>query len=256
MGNIVIGNTVKFAETTEERRAAYQLRYKLYFENMHRCADISDHINKELRDPSDEYGRIIISTKNNEARGTLRLLWGADRPFNYIQTENYNLSPLLSKVAAEKICIIERLMVDKQSRQSMTLLQMYNLVMQFILKNKIEAVVICAEAHYFSSYLKQGFRHYAKPYNNPGLGPTTPMVWVVGDYEHLLSVGSPYAALVSSDQLEYCRHTKFLVKTVHQEFLAAQPFISAISDLPDTSFVKDTDPTIFQRRLKLKLLAA
>jgi len=254
---MIMKNTVKFAETAEELRTAYQLRYKLYVENMNRCLDISDHKNRELRDPSDEYGRIIISVKNNETRGTLRLLWGADRPFNYKQTENYNLSPFLSTMGAEKVCIIERLMVDKQSRQSLTLLQMYDMVMQFILNNKIELVVISAEAHYFSSYLKQGFRHHAKPYNNPGLGPTTPMAWVVGDYDHLIKVGSPYAALASADQLSYCQHTNDLLKIVNQEFIKAQPLINAISDLPDTPLVEtDTQPKIFQHRLKLKLLAA
>ncbi|MBE0437479.1 MAG: GNAT family N-acetyltransferase [Methylomicrobium sp.] len=197
---------IKFAETEEEFQASYRLRYRVYVECMGRLKDKGDHVRKELRDDYDMTARSVIAIKNGEPVGTLRLFWGEDAPFSESLIEAYHLAPFLDLLTEDKICIIERLMVDEKHRGSATTLLMYREVMHFVLKQQIEVVLLDCEPHHLNSYLKLGFRPFAETYSYPGIGLVIPMALVSGDYEHLKCVGSPFAVLTREQDLDYCRH--------------------------------------------------
>lgn len=186
---------VRFAETEEDLRASYQLRYKVYVEGMGRLKDKGDHERKELRDDHDNFARAIVVIKDGVAIGTLRLFWGGDAPFNKTLIEAYHLSQFLEILTDREICIIERLMVDEKHRGSAVALQMYKLVWDFSIKQHIEAGFLDCEPHHLNSYLKLGFRPFAKTYSYPGIGLVIPMMYIPGDYEHLKQVGSPFSLL-------------------------------------------------------------
>lgn len=202
---------VRFAETEEELHASYQLRYKVYVEGMGRLKDKGDHDLKLLRDEHDSVARAIVAIKNGIAVGTLRLFWGGDAPFNKSLIEAYHLEPFQKTLDDREICIIERLMVDEKHRGSAIALQMYKLVWDFSIKNHIEAGFLDCEPHHLNSYLKLGFRPFAKTYSYPGIGLVIPMMYIPGDYEHLKLVGSPFSLLTKDG--EY-KHTAQLLEMI------------------------------------------
>lgn len=204
---------VRFAETEEELRASFQLRYKVYVEGMGRLKDKSDHDLKELRDDHDNFARAIIVVKNGVAVGTLRLFWGGDTHFNESLIEAYHLAPFQEILTDKDMCIIERLMVDENYRGSAVALQMYKLVWDFSIKHHIEAGFLDCEPHHLNSYLKLGFRPFAKTYSYPGIGLVIPMMYIPGDYEHLKHVGSPFSLLTKDG--EY-KHTAQLLELIKQ----------------------------------------
>lgn len=211
---------IRFAETPEELHAAYQLRYKTYVASMGRFNDSCDHVRQELKDHYDENARIVVAIKNNKAIGTLRVLWGKGTGFDQYLTKAYRITPFLNKIDPAKICIVERLMVDKSHRGSITMLRMFNEVMAFILSQQIELLLINAEAQNANTYIKLGCVPFTKQFSYPGIGPVTPMALVVGDYQHLVRVGSPFSLLTTAEDTNFCRHTLQLLDIIKLEAAA------------------------------------
>ena len=205
---------VRFAENEEELHSSYRMRYRVYVEGMGRLKDKGDHELKELRDDYDAIARAVITIKNGEPIGTLRLFWGGDAVFPETLKKAYHVTPFQDVVDEKKICIVERLMVDEKHRGSSTTLRMYKEVMHFVLKHQIEVVLLDCEPHHLNSYLKLGFRPFAPTYSYPGIGLVIPMVLISGDYEHLKRVGSPFALLTREEDLSHCRHTEQLLEKI------------------------------------------
>lgn len=213
---------VRFAETEEELRASFRLRYKVYVESMGRLKDKSDHERRELRDRQDEVARAVVAIKDGEAIGTLRLFWGGDASFSDTLVEAYRIRPFLDVVPEDRICVVERLMVDEAHRGSSAALRLYKQVMCFVFEKKVEAIFLDCEPHHLNSYLKLGFRPFADTYSYPGIGLVVPMVLICGDYQHLRDVGSPFSMLVTEDDLRYCEYTDQLRSLIGQQHVFSE----------------------------------
>ena len=208
---------VRFATTSKELQAAYQLRYKVYVESMGRLRDKADHNSKELHDEYDKTARALIAIKAGTPVGTLRLFWGGDAPFSQSMIKAYHLTPFMKQLDESQVCIIERLMVCEKHRGSITALRMYKEVMHFVIDHQAEVVLLDCEPHHLNSYLKLGFRPFTGTYDYPGIGPVIPMALITGDYEHLERVGSPFALLLREEDLSHCRHVNKLRRIIEHE---------------------------------------
>ncbi len=208
---------VRFAQTEAELRASYQLRHKIYVEGMNRFSDKSNFELKELQDEHDKNARAVIAIKKNKPIGTLRIFWGGDTYFTQEHEKTYHISKFTSLLQEKQICIVERLMVENNARGSLTILRMYQEVMNFVIKNKVEVVLLNCEQHHMNSYLKLGFRPFAKQTHYPGVGLVTPMALIVGDYKYLQSVGSSFAMLLNEENLSHCCYVTDLQKIINLE---------------------------------------
>jgi hypothetical protein len=213
----ILKDGVRFAETKAEFRASYQLRHKIYVEGMNRFSDKSNHELKELQDEHDKNARAIVAIKKNKTIGTLRIFWGGDTHFTQEHEKTYHISKFTSLLQAKKICIVERLMVENNARGSLTILRMYQEVMNFVLKNRVEVVLLNCEQHHMNSYLKLGFRPFAQQTMYPGIGPVTPMALVVGDYKYLQSIGSSFSQLINEENLNHCHHVESLKNIIDHD---------------------------------------
>lgn len=197
-------NGVRFVESVAEREASFHLRYRVYVESMKRLADKADHSRKLLTDEYDDKARSVVAVKDNKVIGTLRLFWGGDKPFCQPLKKAYHLVPFLESLRHDQICIVERLMVCESYRGSTTMLRMYKQVMEFVIAHSVEVVLLDCEPKNVTSYLKLGFRPFGVTYDYPGIGQVIPMALVVGDYEYLKRVGSPFASLITEQDLNFC----------------------------------------------------
>ena len=244
---------VRFAVTEEDNQASYKLRYQIYVQSMGRLKDKGDHVNQELRDEYDNSARAVIAIQNGEPIGTLRLFWGGDVPFSNSLIEAYSIAPFLDILEQNQICIVERLMVTEDHRGSNVTLRMYKEVMNFVLKHRAEIVLLDCEPHHLNSYLKLGFRPFTTPYTYPGIGLVIPMALVVGDYEHLKQVGSPFAMLTKPEDLAYCNSADDLTRVidnkgnVHSLTLSnTEQFLDEIKSLsPGKQWSFNTTPSLF-----------
>jgi CRP-like cAMP-binding protein len=130
---------------------------------------------------------------------------------------------------------------------------MYKEVMNFVLKHRAEIVLLDCEPHHLNSYLKLGFRPFTTPYTYPGIGLVIPMALIVGDYDHLKRIGSPFAMLTKPEDLAYCRFADELThvidnKTnVHSLTVSnTAQFLDEISSLsPGKDWSFNTTPSLF-----------
>lgn len=201
---VCMENGVRFVATLDEREASFRLRYRIYVESMKRLADKADHSRKVLKDEYDDQARSVVAVRDNRVIGTLRLFWGGDKPFCQSLARAYYLAPFLEFLRHDQICIVERLMVCENHRGSTTMLRMYKRVMEFVITHAVEVVLLDCEPKDITSYLKLGFRPFGVTYDYPGIGKVIPMALVVGDYEYLKSVGSPFACLITEQDLNFC----------------------------------------------------
>ncbi len=204
----------RFAVTDEEIQASYRLRYSVYVESMGRLKEKGDHERRELRDEYDDVARAVVTIKEGKPVGTLRLFWGGDECFSRALLEAYHLEAFNAILGEDQICIVERMMVAKQHRGTSVALRLYKEVMHFVLAHNIELVLLDCEPHHLNSYLKLGFRPFTYPYTYPYIGLVIPMALITGDYEHLKRVASPFAMLLSSEDLDHCQHVEQLQQVI------------------------------------------
>ena len=69
---------IGIAETEEERRAVYRMRYDVYVEEMGRYQSVADHEQRMLYEDCDEQSRISYAAVDGEVVATARLTWGGD----------------------------------------------------------------------------------------------------------------------------------------------------------------------------------
>jgi hypothetical protein len=186
---------VRLATTSEELIASYQLRYKIYIEDMGRLKEKGNNTLKELRDSYDDSARTVVAIKNQKAIGTLRILWGGDTEFDQNLLKTYHVTPFFKDLDKSEICIVERLMVDKNHRGSSTMLRLYKETLRFIIDRKIELLLLASEPNQVTHYQRLGGHVFAKSYLYPGIGPVFPIAQAMGDYQYFEKIRSPFALL-------------------------------------------------------------
>ncbi len=242
---------VRFAQTQAEKKAAYQLRYRVYVEDMGRFRDAANHDIKELIDDLDAGAETIVVIKSGVAIGSMRVLWGGSMQLPEKIIDLYCLAPFLGRVKEKNVCVIERLMVDEKHRGSSATLRMYKELMRFVLEQGIEAVFLECEPNQLTAYMKLGFRPLATTRSYPGVGLAVPMVLISGDYHYLQQIGSPFAALTSEDVLSQYRHTSALLELIIERCVMSQAtdgsevFMSEV--YADAQFVEKKAPGLFDR---------
>lgn len=208
---------VRFASTPEEIKASYQLRYQIYIEEMGRLREKGDSSVGELRDLYDESAKTVVAIKNNKAIGTLRILWGGDTDFDDNLIKTYNISPFFKDLKKSEICIVERLMVDKDYRGSSTMLRLYKETLRFIIDNKIELLLLASVPSQANHYQKLGGHVFAKPYLYSGIGPTLPIAQAMGDYDYMQDIRSPFAMLTKHSDWQHFEKVETINQIIEKE---------------------------------------
>ena len=244
--------SIRFAETDDDFKLSFQLRYKIYVEEMGRLKGESNEMRRELRDERDQSARILIACKDQKIVGTMRILWGGDKDFDRHQTKMYNISPFMQSLHCNEICIIERLMVDKSCRGSSVMLRMYKEALQFIIKNKIELMLLASEPHHINHYQRLGAKAFAKIRMYEGIGPVMPMAQAMGDFEYQKKVNSPFSMLSKETDWKHFNKQEQINRIIDAESLkirSSDPH-SSHHHLYSSVFETDTDDVTFSKRAK------
>jgi hypothetical protein len=180
------------AETEEEKRAVYRLRYDVYVEEMGRYQTVADHNQRMLYEDCDEQSRISYAALDGEVVATARITWGGDAPLPQRMIDQYGLAPFLAELPPSAIAVGERAMVRPHLRGTDLLLKMMGRGMHFANENRIQLVFGDCEPHLLNLYLGLGQRTYSKTnVNSAEAGYLVPLVLVIEDLDHMRSVKSP-----------------------------------------------------------------
>ncbi len=183
---------IGIAETADEKRAVYRLRYDVYVEEMGRYQSVADHKQRMLYEDCDEQSRIRYAAIDGEVVATARLTWGGDGPLPQRMIDQYGLAPFLAELPASAIAVGERAMVRPHLRGTDLLLKMMGAGMHFANENRIQLAFGDCEPHLLNLYLGLGQRTYSKRnVNSAEAGYLIPIVFVVEDVAYLRQLNSP-----------------------------------------------------------------
>ena len=183
---------IGIAETEEERRAVYRLRYDVYVEEMGRYQGVADHKQRMLYEDCDAQSRISYAAIDGEVVATARLTWGGDGPLPQRMIDQYGLTPFLAELPASAIAVGERAMVRPHLRGTDLLLKLMGAGMRFANENRIQLVFGDCEPHLLNLYLGLGQRTYSKTnVNSAEAGYLIPLVLVIEDVPYLRELNSP-----------------------------------------------------------------
>ena len=183
---------IGIAETEEEKRAVYRLRYDVYVEEMGRYQSFAYHDQRLLYEDCDEQSRIAYASADGEVVATSRFTWGGDAPLPQRMIDQYGLAPFLAELPASAIGVGERAMVRPHLRGSDVLLKLMAQGLQFANEHRIQLAFGDCEPHLLNLYLGLGQRTYsATNVNSPEAGYLIPLVFVIEDVAYLRQLNSP-----------------------------------------------------------------
>jgi hypothetical protein len=185
---------IHLAQSEEEKRGVFRLRYDIYVEEMGRYRSIADHENRLLSEPEDETSRIFYAAQDGRVVGTARFSWGGDAPFTERLVEHYQLAPFLKELPREAIAVGERGMVVPEMRGSEIFKQLGHETRRFLNAKRVQLMFGACEPHLLPLYIGNGARTFAeKNINSTESGYLIPIVSVLEDIEYLRRIGSPEA---------------------------------------------------------------
>ncbi len=187
--------SVRVAETEEDRRRAFRLRYEVYIAEQGKPYPNSDHEHRLLTDALDEAAEIIIVESEGEVVGTVRANWFDSEA---TRREYPNMFDFISSgdVPVARAAVCSRLAVRPDHRDSRTRELLFESIFATGLSKGTKlcfATCVPILARLFKRY---GFRAYAPPMKDPVAGTLFQMLLTMDDLEHLLSVRSPFAAML------------------------------------------------------------
>ncbi len=184
--------SIHLAETGEEKRAVYRLRYDVNVEEMGRYRTTADHDSRMLVEPEDETGRIFYAKAGDVVVATVRISYGCDAPFSRRQVEQYSLEPFLAELPREAMSVGERGMVVPRLRGSDLLMRLMHHTLRFSNERRVQIGFGACEPHLLNLYLGLGQRTFSKRnINSPEAGYLIPLLFVPEDVAYLRSIGSP-----------------------------------------------------------------
>ena len=184
--------SLAFATTDEERERIFRFRYQIYVTEMGKRPKDADHEAQTLRDELDNgEADLLYATSEGEIVGTLRrnTLDIVQLPASW--RDRYRLDAF-ADYPPQALSYTSRAMVAAEWRGS-TLFS--KLLSQMYLRGQEKGVRFdfcnCAPS-LIELYEQLGYRRYADAFVEHDVGYRVPLVWVVGDLEHLRAVRSPF----------------------------------------------------------------
>lgn len=187
---------IKVAQTEEERQQVYRLRYDIYVAEMNMFAKVADHAARRLTDPHDEHSQLLIASVGGEPVGTMRLTFGADRPFSGEFLATYGMDMFFPVVPAEAMMVFTRFIVRAAHRSTALPFQLIAEAARTGSTRGVELAFCDCQPHLINLYARLGFRAYRHTYNDPHMALMVPLVMIAGDGDYLRNVGSPLLGTV------------------------------------------------------------
>lgn len=186
---------IHLAKTKREKDEVYRLRHHIYVEERnekHGNNGSGNNNNGRLYDELDKNSRLLYAIDNGRIVGTLRVSWGAETEFTDSLVRLYDLDRFLPFVPREKIAITSRFAVLSDYRRSIVPFRLIAETAKFFAQHEVNIAFADTQPNLLDLYLRLGFRTYPhKPHNDPAVGITIPLVFVMEDYAYLSKIKSP-----------------------------------------------------------------
>lgn len=181
---------LRFAEGAADHEKIWRLRYDIYVDEMGYTFPGVDHAGRRLAEPVPRPTRLLMAEDDGALVGTLQFNWGGECAFSPDERAIYRLDDFAPVVGPGGMMIASRFMTRPSHRDSDLPARMLDEMFGFALDNGVRLLFCDCRPHLINTYLRLGFRNYAKTYNDPIAGMLAPLVFVLDDVAHLERIGS------------------------------------------------------------------
>ena len=209
---------IHIAKTEAELTELYQLRYKVYVEELGRTQKYANHELKEVREPLDDTAHNMIAVAEGKIAGVMRFHF-CDGINDSFYREVYRLN-LFADFYPARVSYTTKLIVTNEYRQKSVALDLavacYKLGVSKVCFNVIDCYPVMVPF-----FLKLGWRFYTENVIHPEFGEVIPMV-LVKDINYLTKIHSPFAAYSASNSEYDIRCVSFFNESfgiIHQQRL-------------------------------------
>lgn len=192
--------TLRYAEGEADHQAIYRIRYDIYAVEMGYKFGNVDHAGKRLVEPFTRPTRLLMAEEDGVLVGTLQFNWGGECAFTAEEQHVYHLAGFTPVVGNDGIIILSRFMIRPEHRTGDLPGRMLDAMYRFGLEHGVRLLLCDCRPHLINTYLRLGFRTYAKTYNDPIAGILAPLVVVMDDVAHLEHLKSRFFPLTQGWQ--------------------------------------------------------
>lgn len=189
--------TIRSVETEAELHAVYRLRYDIYKLELGFEFE-ADEVNRWMPEPPDSRARLLYAEDGGQVVGTLRMQIGRDGALTERDCQVYELQRFTGAVPIERMAILTRYMTRADYRDTDVPADLFDEMIRTFLREGVRLLFCDCRPHLISTYLRLGFRPYARTINEPAAGILIPLVMVLDDLPHFRRIRSRLLPLIEA----------------------------------------------------------
>jgi predicted GNAT family N-acyltransferase len=196
-----INTVARLAVTTEDRLAAFRLRYEVYVAEQGKPYPEADHDERLLSDELDPDGEIIVVESGGRIVGTVRANWFVS---GFTRSRYSHVFELLRfpEINPAEIAVCSRLAASLDHRHLRARELLFETIYERGLGRSTRLCFATCASILLRMFRKYGFREYAPPIRDPVVGMLHRTVLVLDDLAHLERVHSPFWPMARQHQIE------------------------------------------------------
>lgn len=188
---------VRPATSDRDLEEAFALRYRVYVEEYGKPYPGADHERRLLSDEWDAHSAVLVAERDGRVAGTIRGTLGSAPGFAEAHADVFGQLEEVRAVGWHRVACGSRLVVDAAARGHSRLAVALMVAIYAWAVRQGAVVCLChTVAPLLPLMEKMGWQRRGEPFLHADSSTLQyPMVLVVGDQQHLQSVGSPLAGL-------------------------------------------------------------
>lgn len=184
---------IRCASTSEAAQKAFRLRYQVYGHEVGVDDPYIDHMNQIYEDELDQYCRIYVALKDDQAIATVRTLYDREYDFSGRLPESMKsmlgIEPFLTKYP-NTLAISTKFAISPNHRGTLAANLVTTKMFRDFIEEDINFVFSWCAPYLFNFYSQLGFHMYSRSISDKN-GLWTPIVLPTHDWKYLHEIQSP-----------------------------------------------------------------
>jgi len=184
--NIYTDSNFKIAKNETERNDIYELRYKVYVEEMKKNISSVNNLSKFLKDGRDDHSVHFYLRDDNGVYACLTSIVGFMTNFTESEKKSFSLDSFSGYLKREEISISRKLIVDPSRRNLRAAISIIRNARIYAINNGIKIDFCHCYPHLIPFYKKLGYKTYKESINYDGInGKTVPLYRLMEDSDQI-----------------------------------------------------------------------
>ena len=185
---------IREAETSEDKRRAYELRFQVQIEELGRATRGPGTDDGQLRDRFDDHAQILIAEDDGDMVGTVRKTYAQD---GALELEAEHEFSMFGDFYPSQSSMTSRLVIASSHRGSSVAARLIFACFEETRRRGVQFDFVDTRPHLVRLYQQIGYRFFRSNIDLAGAGSVIPVVLIMEDLHHMELVRSPLRRLAA-----------------------------------------------------------